>query len=521
LALTLALALGLGMALSLLWLLADGLPARAAPAGELHVCPSGCAYSSVQAAVDAANTGDVIKVAAGTYTGIHARDGITQVVYISKSVTIRGGYTTSDWTASDPSAHPTTLDAQGQGRVLVVSETAGVTLEGLGITGGDAEGLGSGPLAYDAGGGVYAYYAPSLTVAGCDVYSNSAKTVELCCGYGGGLYLRSSDYALVEGNAIHHNWGNRAGHGNGGALYADRSHHIVLRNNAVHHNVATTLNGRGGGLYLSDSDYALLDGNVLRDNSASVGVDAWGGGVVLEYADHARVTNNVIRNNVASHWTFGYGGGMVVLGSVDATLDNNVIVSNATSLNPGSRGFGGGGLYLEGSDATLVNTVLADNWASAHGSGVYVLNGSPRFLHTTIARNRGEGGGVFVDSCCGHSSSVALTNTVLFSHSVGITVTTGNTATLNATLWRGNDTDRAGAGTINHTNDRLGDPAFAADGYHLTSPSAAVDKGLEAGVLIDIDGDPRPAGPLPDLGADEFWKRVFLPLVMRGHAPSH
>ena len=32
-------------------------------ATELHVCPSGCPYASVQAAVDAASTGDVIKVA--------------------------------------------------------------------------------------------------------------------------------------------------------------------------------------------------------------------------------------------------------------------------------------------------------------------------------------------------------------------------------------------------------------------------------------------------------------------------
>ena len=31
---------------------------------------------------------------------------------------------------------------------------------------------------------------------------------------------------------------------------------------------------------------------------------------------------------------------------------------------------------------------------------------------------------------------------------------------------------------------------------------------------LHIDGDSRPIGPLPDLGADEAW-RVFLPLVLR------
>jgi hypothetical protein len=206
---------------------------------------------------------------------------------------------------------------------------------------------------------------------------------------------------------------------------------------------------------------------------------------------------------------------MVVYGGINVTLENNVIISNATSLNPASTGFGGGGLYVEWSDAIFVNTVLADNLASAHGSGVYVSNGSPRFLHTTIARNGGDGVGIYVDSWGGRSSDVALTNTILFSHTVGVTVTTGNTATLNATLWQGNDVDRGGAGMTNHTNDHSGDPVFAGDGYHLTGGSAAIDKGVRAGVTSDIDSDLRPAGPLPDLGADELWQRVFLPLVMR------
>jgi uncharacterized repeat protein (TIGR01451 family) len=59
-------------------------------------------------------------------------------------------------------------------------------------------------------------------------------------------------------------------------------------------------------------------------------------------------------------------------------------------------------------------------------------------------------------------------------------------------------------------NDHTGDASFAADGYHLTASSAAIDRGVEAGVKDDIDGDDRPVdGNLDgivkaDLGADEF-----------------
>ncbi len=35
------------------------------------------------------------------------------VGYISKTVIVRGGYITTDWTTPDPIANPTILDAQG------------------------------------------------------------------------------------------------------------------------------------------------------------------------------------------------------------------------------------------------------------------------------------------------------------------------------------------------------------------------------------------------------------------------
>jgi hypothetical protein len=133
-------------------------------------------------------------------------------------------------------------------------------------------------------------------------------------------------------------------------------------------------------------------------------------------------------------------------------------------------------------------------------------------VHVTIARNLGgDGSGVHV---AGSAATVAMTNTIVATHTVGITVTDGNAATLERVLWYSNTTDCGGKGTITVTKAYTGNPAFAADGYHLTLFSEAIDKGVDAGVTTDIDGFRRPCGPAPDLGADEI-NCLYLPAIFK------
>jgi hypothetical protein len=146
-----------------------------------------------------------------------------------------------------------------------------------------------------------------------------------------------------------------------------------------------------------------------------------------------------------------------------------------------------------------------------------------RLLHTTIARNRGgDGSGVYVEAWEELPSNVALTNTILISHSVGISVTSGSTVTINGILWYNTliTISKSVTAVVTVNNQFTGDPAFvdpAAEDYHIGPGSAAIDRGVDAGVTTDIDGDARPAPPgtRPDLGADEVsQRRVYLPLVL-------
>jgi hypothetical protein len=205
------------------------------------------------------------------------------------------------------------------------------------------------------------------------------------------------------------------------------------------------------------------------------------------------------------------GGGLWLYQS-DAMLDRDIVSANTSHS--------GGGLYVWDSSPNLTNVVIIDNRGAVNealGSGLYVQDSSLDLVHTTIARNSGgDGSGLHLADEYGVASSAHLTNTVVSGHSRGIVVAQASSATLRGTLWFANTMDRDGAGTIQHSLDYFGDPAFTADGYHLTPRSAAKDNGVDAGVTTDIDGQMRPEDGGFDLGADEVGTfPTHVPLVLR------
>jgi hypothetical protein len=133
----------------LAFLLAGQPPAQSAPRAILrYVAADGsdsndCSSSAlrcrtIQRAVDVASTGDTILIANGIYTGVNLRPQmdvtntgtVKQIVYISKTIDLRGGYTTTNWITAFPHSQITTLDAEHQGRVIYITGKITPTIEG-------------------------------------------------------------------------------------------------------------------------------------------------------------------------------------------------------------------------------------------------------------------------------------------------------------------------------------------------------------------------------------------------------
>jgi uncharacterized repeat protein (TIGR01451 family) len=457
-------------------------------------------YASVQAAVDAADDpDDMVKVATGTYTDVSARQGVTQAVYISKTVTVRGGYTTTNWATSDPETNPTTLDAQGQGRVIYITGEISPTIEGLSITGGDAAGLGGYEewgTTYDYGGGVYIITA-TAAIRDNKVFSNTSPR------YGAGFGLVKTA-ALISGNTIISNT-------------ADWSGGLELQESAATLSGNTVTDNVGTGVSLNDSD-ATLSGNTVTANS--------GTGVYL-YDSNGLLRENIVSDNA--------GNGIEISNKSAPTLEKNTITGNRTGIYIGNAsGTGilpqtpilrgntimynvgsneGGGIYMNLSNAVLINNLIADNSANLRGSGLYIEGSTPQLINNTIARNTGGGGGIYVtDSPSLHFSRAVLTNTILVSHVVGIHATAGNTVTLESTLWGSgawaNVTEWSGSGNIVTGTINIRDiPDFVdpiSGDYHIAGTSAACDAGIDVGVNEDIDDQVRPMDWAYDIGADEY-----------------
>lgn len=491
-------------------LLAAWICPKPAEALTRDVCKSGCAYSSIQAAIGDSLTGDTVLVHDGTYG--------ENITFSGKAITVR----------SVNGAATTIIDGKGAGAVATFNnnEGAGSVLEGLTLT--------NGYRTY--GGGIDCEYA-SPTITGCIVRDNAAT-------YGGGIWLSNSSPRITDTTIR----GNTADYG--GGMYPSDSSPVIERSVISGNEAAIS----GGGIYCSQSDYSTeIYNTTISGNTASDGggiyvrsaypvitystisgntADSEGGGIYYTGSDaeDAYIRNTLITGNTAA-----YGGGVYCVNS-SVWIERSVISRNHASMGGGGINYYstplcritnstvsgnsadgvGGGIACSGSSPSISNTTLSGNRSESGGAALYALfNSFPILVNCTLSGNATpmDGGGIYIAS----SSSATVMNSILWGDGPQeVFVSAGTPPAITYSNVEGGDPGNPGSpwpGEGNIDDDPLfADPRpyseapTAGGDYRLGSGSPSVDTASEDDMpaRFDQSGDWRPQGSGCDMGADEF-----------------
>ncbi|MFH1278375.1 MAG: right-handed parallel beta-helix repeat-containing protein [Candidatus Eisenbacteria bacterium] len=237
------------LVLTVLAVLAVAIPAQ----GATHFVPG--SFATIQGAVNASSSGDVVSVSAGTYY---------ENVAMKKGVQLIGAGPAS--TVIDGSGLYTTV-------TIPVGATPSTRLEGFTIRNGNNL----------TGGGVRVQAGSSPTISNCWIEGNHAGV------RGGGIYADNMGEPIIEFCRI---IGNDADEG--GGIFTQTSN-PTIRWNVICGNHADI---SGGGIHIAYAYAAVVENNTIINNSTGM---TYGAGITSA-SSFVTFTNNIIAGN-----TGGYG----------------------------------------------------------------------------------------------------------------------------------------------------------------------------------------------------------------------
>jgi predicted outer membrane repeat protein len=315
-------------------------------AREIRVCSSGCAYSSIQAAVNAAAGGDTILLDVnGSFTENH--------IIISRNLVIRG--LGENRTILQGHA----VRGKALHRVFQITGGAVVVLENMTIQNGREsadftswKGAGSGIL---IDGVSTTVTLNRVVIRHCDNVVPGSS--------GGALALMGSATSLNLNNCFFDN--NISNNGGGGAVYLRAMYgDCFIRQTNFKNNIAA--NGNGGAA-LTEGDVAVtFIGCQFAGNQALNGNN---GGAVYASSTSPTFNNCSFSNNKAER----EGGALKISG---ADIANCSFYYNSAS----NGGAISSGTTLTNQDLYIANCTLLNNAATAMGGGAGLHNASPTAL---------------------------------------------------------------------------------------------------------------------------------------------
>lgn len=282
------------------------------------VCASGCKYTSISAAIAAAEAGDTIKI----LDAVHIESNIV----VDRSLTIEG-----------LGANKTAVDGAQNGTIFTVDSGVTAKLQNLMIRNGLSNTYGGGILSdgtltitNSALTGNFAYFGGGGIENGGTLSVTDSTFSDDSAAFGGGI--ENEGKLSVTDTVFSSN-----GAAGGGAIISADS--MAIADSTFSANSATS----GGAIY----NYGPL--NVMNSTFSGNSVGLQGGGIVNEAT--VTVTNSTFADN-----GFGLGAGAIV-------NDGTLTVANSTFSGNASCCGGVGGISGGNSGALVRGTILAGNTA--------------------------------------------------------------------------------------------------------------------------------------------------------------
>ncbi len=324
-------------------------------------------FEFIQAAVDAAITGDTVLVADGTYTGI----GNKNIDFTGTAITVMS--------ENGPDNCVIDCEDDGRGFYFHSGETQNSVVDGFTIENGSVAG---------DGGGIYCSYISSPIIRNSIITGNISWE-----GYGGGIYCGAEYTSIIEECTISENTAQR-----GGGIYGDGVSFNVT-GCEIYGNYANVI---GGGIICPDgSNAAISNSNIYQNSAQKHSVTCRGGGGIACFKANDVSIN---RCNIYENSSLGSGSGVLLYDCNSADITDTVFTANYSAYDecPGAA------IGCLNTNPSIADCIFEGNWNYSSGGCAYCKSASPAMTNCVISYNSaGSDGGAGI-YCDGQSSPTVI-----------------------------------------------------------------------------------------------------------------